>query len=1289
MGTLTRAALLFLLLSLLASGLPVAAAPAGEGPAAEAAPLADPPVLVSPIDGATTTGASDPPVGVPTLEWAPVTGATLYHVQVSASAGFATVVIEKDTYATAYTPEIAFADGEYYWRVKARIGTTWDAYANAWTFKKDWSEGATNVPQLLSPAEGAERGAFQPADFSWSEVDGAATYRLEISLDPGFGSTAYTATTLKAQHTPTLRLPNNDYFWRVIPIDNRGNAGAPSLTGSFKFKWVQSPQLLAPPHQVEQTFLPRFSWSAVEAAKQYRLEISTQPDFSNPSSLMVYVTSQTDYTPERTLANDQDYYWRVLATDARGTNSDWSEVRRFRMKWNFEARLLAPLNNAVRTSYPYFNWAPIPGAERYEIQIDESTSFASPIASEKIYNTLSYAQPRWDNVTVDGDYFWRIRGVDAQDNVTPWSDLRSFRPTCQTSPNLIYPHYYYTPDTANLPVHGDRTIAWPVFVWDTSIVCDPATGHVLWPPVDSYQLTVDDDISFSTPNLQITTKGNAVAPTANTPFGGLTSGGIYYWRVRAYRGGQQIGADSVWPLRYDPTQLPPELPFASEPMPIYPADNFEAVEVPPVLGWLPVTGSQSYRVQVARDANFNEIVDEAVAQFVNYVPWQGRTVAMPFGTYFWRVRREAPNTGPWSVTRHFNLSFDLRTGNPFDYPPPARPASILAVGTGYTPSWTYIASGESMGGPFGLGALHVMLDRTLTDTLPLNWVIAFETSAGLGDALQYGIYVDIDHADKSGATVDPLGKPITVDPLTLPEYVIYVNKTSSQTPGPMNATYFRWSGTAWLPGQTLAALGGDLWVDSTTQALQLLVPYTALGTEDPAASGSLALTVFTTSDTPGDGVHNAIPVQPGAQLNRPAFVSDMLMPLYPFDTPSSNPIIFYDMPAVRWRTPTFDSVDGYQVQVARDARFTELVETWETYETSTWSYYPLLPASFQSKNAIEDNESYYWRVRIRHERYHPYYSSFFDYGAWSPAMRIKLDSRLVGNPRLSTADPGLPAWTTPTFLWDRVDGAAGYRLQVDDDSNFSTPLIDKKVDGTSYTPTTVFADGTYYWRVTIRRSDTVFGHWTPTMSFIKSSRPPQTLAPTLDEVVNTQPSFTWTAVLTPTVTPRLAAPRYRLQISSDLNFSANLKTIDTDSASYTLKKAESLADGYWYWRVAVVQDAVSKLGAYSPAQRFYKEYRSPSLTSPTQGSSTSKSPQFEWNPLDGAAYYQIQIANNELFTATYPVPTDATHYTPTTPLKPGPVYWRVRMIDADGKLGPYELGRVRVGHTVYLPAVVR
>ena len=69
----------------------------------------------------------------------------------------------------------------------------------------------------------------------------------------------------------------------MIPIDNKGNAGTPSPTGSFTFDWAQPPQPLGPPDQVDQTFLPRFSWTAVEAAKQYQLEISTQPDFSNPA----------------------------------------------------------------------------------------------------------------------------------------------------------------------------------------------------------------------------------------------------------------------------------------------------------------------------------------------------------------------------------------------------------------------------------------------------------------------------------------------------------------------------------------------------------------------------------------------------------------------------------------------------------------------------------------------------------------------------------------------------------------------------------------------------------------------------------------------------------------------------------------------------------------------------------------------------------------------------------------------------------------------------------------------
>src|SRR5690606_33293395 len=135
----------------------------------------------------------------------------------------------------------------------------------------------------------------------------------------------------------------------------------------------------------------------------------------------------------------------------------------------------------------------------------------------------------------------------------------------------------------------------------------------------------------------------------------------------------------------------------------------------------------------------------------------------------------------------------------------------------------------------------------------------------------------------------------------------------------------------------LFEIGGKVWYDPATAAVQVLVPYTTLVNEWNAFVGSLAVTVF--SLDAGGSVQDTIPAQQGGTFDNPAFVSDMPMPLYPFDTPLDNPFVFREMPALRWRMPTFDSIDGYQVEIARDADFTTVVQSWETYESSTSSLY--------------------------------------------------------------------------------------------------------------------------------------------------------------------------------------------------------------------------------------------------------------------------------------------------------------------------------------------------------------
>jgi hypothetical protein len=1260
------------------------------------------PVLIAPEHSALTTGATHPPLGVPQLAWAPVADATRYQVEISTSAGFASTVVNATTVATTFTPDIALADGDYFWRVKAGQRTTWGPYSEVRFFSKSWSAQGTILPQLLSPPEGSERRAFDHDDFSWTPVSGAASYLLEVSTDPSFASVVYSATTIKAHHTPTKRLASNLYYWRVTPTDARNNRGQPSQTGSFTFTWNVAPQLLAPEHNIDTPYLPSFSWTAVEAAQSYQLEISTQPDLSAATA---YQTANTDFTPTKALSNDQDYYWRVKAIDAVGNSSPWSEIRRFRMRWNFQAQLLTPLNNVIKRSHPYFSWTPIPGIERYQVQVDESGSFSRPLMNVEVHNTTTLGIVKIEETTVfiGQDYFWRVRGIDAQKNYTPWSNTRAFRfgsdtpSNIETSPNHVYPPYYYVPDTENLPVHSDPSVAWPLFVWDTAQNYfedpgPPITKTITAP--DHYELTVASDPAFQQVNFRIErTKGTAAAPTAANPFTNLQDGQLYYWRVRAYWDAQktrQMGVDEVWVARIDRTTN--TLPISPTATLIYPDDAFETVEVPPVLGWAPVAGATLYRVQISRDAGFTNIVDEAEAHFVNYVPWQNRADDMPFGTYWWRVRAEndfGVPIGDWSEVRHFNLSVDLVVGNRYDLVPAPKPSSILSTGPLYEPGLTYIASSPSEGlAAYDLGALHVMLDRVYGGSL--NWVIAFGTTAGISDTVRYSVFVDSDHIAGSGAPSHLLVPPIQVEPLYLPDYMVSVTLRNGAIQQE-DVELFTWTGSSWSPPQRLSSIGGDAWFAPDTNAVQLLVPYTAIGAGVENFSGSLALTVLSTDET-GATALDMVPEQ-SIPLSNPAFVSDMLLPLYPFDTPLTNPIVHYDLPPMRWRTPYQNSVDGYQVQVARDIKFTDLVETWEITERSTSSFFPFLTSVFHSLNAYEDNESYYWRVRVRHERYTSL-ATQFDYGPWSPAMRIKLDSREVGNPRLSTEDlAGGLAATTPTFLWDRVEGAAGYTLQIDSDSNFSRPILNLPLDGTSYTPQDALPDGTYYWRVAARRSRTVLGRWTPAMPFTKRSLAPAVLSPINGAIINEQPTFTWSAVLTPTEMPRIAAPRYRLQLGSDPNFSSP-RTFTTDATSYTVAKGESLTDGTWYWRVAII-DAKGNVGAYSEPQQFYKEYLPPTLTQPEQGATVSGMTSFEWLPIAGAAYYEIEIADNPLFNSPSRVRTESTRYTPTSQMAPKQYYWRVRMFDTDRRPGPFEIGQITIvspspfPHNVLLPLITK
>ena len=63
-------------------------------------------------------------------------------------------------------------------------------------------------------------------------------------------------------------------------------------------------------------------------------------------------------------------------------------------------------------------------------------------------------------------------------------------------------------------------------------------------------------------------------------------------------------------------------------------------------------GADSYDIEIATDAGFNDIVDSADA----FAGTAGQTEPLGLGTYYWHVRSNGPTaSSPWSATRTFQI----------------------------------------------------------------------------------------------------------------------------------------------------------------------------------------------------------------------------------------------------------------------------------------------------------------------------------------------------------------------------------------------------------------------------------------------------------------------------------------------------------------------------------------------------------------------------------------------------------------------------------------------------------
>ncbi len=1235
---------LSLILILLAAGLIAGV----RSPAAAAAVL--PPTLVTPADGVTTTAASHPPLGIPEFTWEHVIEATTYRIQFSQDIAFTTKV-EVTTPNLAYTPTDArqFGDGIWYWRVRVESPAA-SEWSEARSFTKQWAS-PDNAAQLIAPADAAAVDFYDAPVFSWQTVTGAAAYRFQIATSSdGFAAALYNVTTLATLHQPPAKLTNGRYYWRVVPLDGAGREGVASAARPFTAAYLTPPQLLEPDPAATPTFTPSFRWAAARGAQFYRLQYATDSSFN--VDVTTVDTRNTTYTPPGDLPNDVNYYWRVRAHSGNSV-SEWSETRSFVKRWYLQAELLTPTNNTQHVRQPpIFSWTPVPGAGYYKIEVNNANSF--PPGSQGW--TAITANPFWQQANFDKlptwpIWYWRVIPYDRSQNAGLPSEVFSFESDAAAfAPDLIAPLPYYAASPLVQPAE-DRTAPWPIFAWQR-------IGAA------AYLLQVSRDPLFDTVDWQIDTQNSAAVPTDAPPFAPQI-GVDYYWRVRplAGLGGAEIGVWSqVWRVRFNPARA-----LAATPGPpvvqLRPAHATEMVETGPLFEWWPTYNADSYDVEISSAADFApaDIVRSASVPRPAYIP----TTKLAYGTYYWRVlaRRAGLPLGGWSDVWRFQVAAPSRWRDT---------RTLLSVTNRNLIGFDTI--GDMDDPNYDVTTLYATQDKD-------DWFFGFDATTGAEDMV-YALYLDLDHADGAGASSDPRGYRVTTLPAHYPEYAIYVQQVS----GAFTATQvfiYRWTTNGWGAPQRLSDLGAErLAHDAAGGYLELRVPNTAIGMQE--ATGSAALTLFTAR---ADGGHaqDTVPSDPAVAyawpdvgtetnfLSRFTSVSGRMSPVWPPSVAAGDPTALPTVLPFAFYTPLDTPWYGYNLQAALDARFTSpVLDTTLRYNANGYA-----PGFYTHNKDLNGDNTYFWRVR-------PVYDQSGNLrGPWSEAAAFERSGFVPQNLRTSLA------FATPTFTWERVEGAESYELQVDEDPNFGSPTLAPTTSATSYTWTSTLAHGTYFWRVRARRSGSITNRWTEAASFTLSLAEPTGLVSQPASPAARAPSLCWTPVITPTApAPQFAAWKVRLQISRDPTFSSEYDKTDTEQACWTPTKG--YPDGTYYWRVAAM-DGDGKVGSYSPTASFLKQYPVTTLLAPTSGAPAPITPTFEWEVVAGAASYRLEVALNATFATLHDSTTTANaRFTPTKKYDPGKTYfWRVAMVDKDGNRGPFTGDQVLVRPgAVYLPLVI-
>jgi len=348
---------------------------------------------------------------------------------------------------------------------------------------------------------------------------------------------------------------------------------------------------------------PAISWSAVPGATGYEVWIDNVS--TNTSPFHQATTSGTSYTPSVDLGIGQFRVWvRALAGD--GVLSAWSQVQYFKVLTPVALNSLNPQQSTFR---PTLTWDTLPGADHYDVWIDNVSTGVSQIFRNKNVASSPYT------VSADlpvANYLAWVRGIAKDGLAATWSSVAfsvTVAPTITQGQNATF----------------DRT---PVIKWNAL----PGAHH--------YDVWINN---LTTGVSQIVRNTNVTSTT----FTGSSTLPIGNYRVWV-RGITTDGYPTAWSSATN---------FSINGAPTVTQGQNSTFDNTPVFAWNALPGAVKYEVRIQDLSPGATTLDQKNITGLQFTP----TASLNDGPYRWWVRAESAQGFQSQWSARMDISIGGRT----------------------------------------------------------------------------------------------------------------------------------------------------------------------------------------------------------------------------------------------------------------------------------------------------------------------------------------------------------------------------------------------------------------------------------------------------------------------------------------------------------------------------------------------------------------------------------------------------------------------------------------------------